>query len=363
MKYRLDKKFKSHFKNLKQVFLYVINDCNLSCPQCIYKPNIYFNIGDKEIPYETAANLLETFHSMGAKKLTILGGEPTLYGKGKDKNLGDLIELSKSIGYSYVRIDTNGIFDDEYLVNEKIKQLDEISFSIDGYDETTNDKVRGEGNFLRAINNIKKAVTLGYTANITACIYDELLEQKNEEFELEKLIYLAESLGVKRINFHALIKDGTPIDLWSGDLEVSVDKWIEFYNVIVENIEKKKYKIDVRIPQHFVTKKEFDRNPDYYGFCPAKLGERVLVHPDGIIRICSGLLGTAYSVADYVGKEIIWNSKMTNELRGHQLNKLTPCTNASKKDFAPFVPLCFSFKPLQNEYVYEKILNWDNKKN
>ena len=44
MHYKVDEEFREHFKNLKQVFMYVINECNLNCPQCIYKPNNYFTI-------------------------------------------------------------------------------------------------------------------------------------------------------------------------------------------------------------------------------------------------------------------------------------------------------------------------------
>lgn len=361
MIYNLDSKFVNHFKNIKQVFLYVINDCNLVCPQCIYKPNIYFNIGGKEIPFETAVDLMETFHSIGATKLTILGGEPTIYGRNVEKKLGDLIHQSKITGYSYVRIDTNGIFDDDYLNNDKLKMLDEISFSIDGYDEKTNDHIRGDGSFIKAINNVKRAVALGYNVNITSCLYDGLLNYNNSEYEFEKSIRLAENIGVKRINFHALIKDGTPIDLWSGDLQLKAERWIECYKIIRNNIENRKYKIEVRIPQAFITRDEFDNNMEYYGFCPAKLGERILVHPDGIIRICSGLLGTAYSIADYYDKKIVWNERLTNELRDHKCELMTPCTNRSRKDFGSYVPLCFSFKPRQSEYVYRDLLEWDRR--
>lgn len=36
-----------------------------------------------------------------------------------------------------------------------------------------------------------------------------------------------------------------------------------------------------------INKEEFEKNPEYYGYCSAKLAERVLVHPNGIIRIYS----------------------------------------------------------------------------
>lgn len=364
MNFNIDTKFLDYFKDLKQVFLYVINECNLNCPQCIYKPNNYFCIGNKEIDYHEAIALISDFYELGARKLTLLGGEPTLYGKyqGKKYLLAELIEQAKRIGYEYIRIDTNGTFDAELLENPSFQKLDEISFSMDGYDKDSCDKIRGKGVFDKETANILRAVSLGYKVDITCCVYQELLEKDMEgKFFLERLIFLAADMGVTRVNYHALIKDGTPIDLWSSDLQVTPTDWVRAYDIIESRIQNGEYPISVRIPKAFVTKEEFDCKPAYYGFCPAKLGERVLVHPDGIIRICSGLLGTAYGIANYYDGKICWNNRKTNELADHDLSRCTWCTNRGKKDYGDYVPLCFSFKPNQDEFVYKNILKWENR--
>lgn len=133
MNYKMDQKFKDFFQNnLKQVFLYLIDDCNLRCVQCLYKLDICFQVEKKEIAFEDAVKLISDFRELGAVKLTLMGGEPTLYGK-KDgnKQLLELIKKSKELGYEYVRIDTNGQFDSELLEKPEFKMLDEITFSID----------------------------------------------------------------------------------------------------------------------------------------------------------------------------------------------------------------------------------------
>ena len=342
-----------------------------------------FSIGNKEIPFNIATELLTSLYNMGARKLTLLGGEPTLYGS--EENIGhtvsDLIFHAKKIGYKYVRMDTNGTTDTLFLDDENMKNIDEISFSIDGFDAHTNDGIRGEGSFNKAVTNIRRAVELGYYIDITCCVYDDYLEKTNNndrtisgeaEYVLEKFVYFAEELNVKRINFHVLTKDSTPIDAWTGEMVASAQKWVNVYGAITRNIENNKYNIHVRIPKTFVKKEEFDSNPAYYGFCPAKLGERILIHPNGVMRICSNLLSTPYCIADYSDNEIIWNNRKTNELIDHEIDKFTPCTNSqkclyakcddsSKKDFGEYVPLCFSFKPKQYEFVYSDLLNWDDK--
>lgn len=133
MNYKMDQKFKDFFQdNLKQVFLYLIDDCNLRCVQCLYKLDICFQVEKKEIAFEDAVKLIRDFRELGAVKLTLMGGEPTLYGK-KDgnKQLLELIKKSKELGYEYVRIDTNGQFDSELLEKPEFKMLDEVTFSID----------------------------------------------------------------------------------------------------------------------------------------------------------------------------------------------------------------------------------------
>lgn len=103
MNYNMDEKFKDYFQNnLKQVFLYLIDDCNLRCVQCLYKLDICFQVEKKEIAFEDAVKLISDFREMGAVKLTLMGGEPTLY-----KPLLKLIKKAKELGYEHVRIDTN----------------------------------------------------------------------------------------------------------------------------------------------------------------------------------------------------------------------------------------------------------------
>jgi hypothetical protein len=89
-----------------------------------------------------------------------------------------------------------------------------------------------------------------------------------------------------------------------------------------------------------------------------------MVHPNGIIRICSNLICTGFGTAKYEKRMISWDYTANNEVAGHDLNTNTPCTNRSRhKKYGNLVPLCFSFKPNQNEYIWKNNLNWDNKIN
>lgn len=108
-------------------------------------------------------NLISDFREMGAVKLTLMGGEPTLYGiKENNEPLLYLIKKAKELGYEYVRIDTNGQFNSELLDKPEFKMLDEITFSLDGPTKEINDPIRGYGSFEKCVKNIKRAKELGY---------------------------------------------------------------------------------------------------------------------------------------------------------------------------------------------------------
>jgi len=295
-------------------------------------------------------------------KLTILGGEPTLYDVFHgNKDLLEVIRMAKNVGYDYVRISTNGTFEEELLERRDFKRLDEIAFSLDGFSSRINDPIRGSGTFNKITSNIKHAVKLGYTTSITCCLHKRLLEEGNDGNPLlDRMIKFAETLNVDCVNFHDLFEIGVPMDTWTGNLNPSVEEWPSIYRKIRRHIDARRYRIHVRLPTCFITKEEFGRNQEYYGYCPAKLGERVMVHPNGIIRICSNLICTSHGVAKFHDNKIVWDISNSNELLDHKLGIFTACTNRGKKNFGNFVPLCFSFKPKQEEVVWKE-LKWDTR--
>lgn len=362
-KFRMDPSFSAHFRSLHQVFMYITDRCNLECEQCIYKPSITHFINE-EIELSTALDLLSTFREMGAAKVTFLGGEPTIYGhRHGGQPLLDLIAGTKSLGFEYVRLDTNGQKTRQFLDQNDFKKLDEVAFSLDGYSAETNDPLRGKGTFLRAVDAIRHAIAAGYHVTITCCVQKLFLEQDSRgSLKLETMIRFAESLGVHQINFHDLFKVGIPMDTWTGNFAPQPHEWLPVYHEISQKMYDGQFKISVRLPQCFVTKTEFARNPEFYGYCPVKMGERVMVHPNGTIRICSNLICTGYGVARYHDGQISWDHSSANELAGHDLTRNTPCTNRSRhRNYGDLVPVCFSFKPGQEEYVWQNRLEWDRR--
>lgn len=351
---KIDAKTSEYFHNIRQVFLYLGDKCNLLCEQCLYKPNV---VKGNYIAPETARNLLKIFRDLGAFKLTVLGGEISLYDiENQYAGLLDVLQYARTIGYEYIRIDTNGQLESFFRRQNIFQYIDEVSFSIDGYNAETNDCLRGPSSFEKSVQSLKtlKRTCPKVKINITACVTKQNVFRAGSIVNfIENMIQFSHANEIGQLNFHGVFKMGVPMDVWTGDSHLPLEEWYQSVQIIRDNIERHKYPIDVRFPVHLITREEFQKHPQYYGYCPCKLGERALIHPDGIIRVCSSLLSTPYGVAHYNDTEIRWN-EYNNELTEHKMNEFTPCTNQRLLYTDKLCPVCFSLKPHQNEIVWKK---------
>ena len=359
---KMDSSFIKTFRGkVHQAFFYLIDQCNLSCDHCLYKQELTFQMGQKRIPYQNAIELMRNFHDLGAMKITFMGGEPTLHDK-----LPELILEAKRIGYSYVRIDTNGMFPESLLDTPGMKALDEITFSLDGPTEELNDALRGKGVFRKCTQSIRSAVARGYNVQITTCVQSPLTwrDPESGELPLIEMVELAKNLGVKGINMHDLFKAGIPRDTFSGKHGTSIEEYMSAFEEIFNQYEPKDENgFHVRMPQCVTTQQEFDTNPSYYGYCSVKEFDRLLVFPNGQIRICSLMIGSPYCIGYYDDESIYLNQTPTNETRDHKMSEYTPCTCQSKgKHFGQYIPLCVSFKPKQNEPVWINRHKWEERR-
>lgn len=354
---QFDEKTRIYFnRKVKQIFVYLTNVCQLRCKQCLYKPLLQHNPDD--INFVTLIDLLKDFRDYGAYKVSFLGGEPTLYHDYKnDKNFGDVVEAVKQMGYTYIRVDTNGQFPNHFLDNQKVKLLDEITFSLDGHNEETNDAVRGKGSFQKCVNNIRYAVSSGYNVQITSCVHkyscpDVVAGISN----LKKMITFAQSIGVKSINFHPILKVGIARDSWIEDTDIAVDTWKEIYKNLITAVLNEQFEIKVRIPMRFVEKDKILHSRNCYLYCPLEMGERALIMPDGQIKVCAFTIGTDECVARYDSSKVVFQQKMNETSKLGTLESDKVCYNQIIID-TNTVPLCMSFKPYQSEVVWESIQN------
>lgn len=348
-------------KKVRQVFVYITSRCQLHCRQCLYKPLLCSESTD--ISFEILQELLTVFKSLGAYKISFLGGEPTLYHDFKsNKTFADVLKLCKTIGYEYARFDTNGQFSANFLEQEDLNCADEITFSLDGFNKETNDIVRGKGSFERCLSNIGIAVRHGYKVQITMCVHNDVCPSVEIGItNIERMISFAESLGVSAINFHPILKVGIARDSWIDNTNISPHVWRMIYRAIQERNSNNAYSISVRLPMRFVEKSVYDQNINKFSYCPLQLAERALIMPDGTIKVCAFTIGTPYHIANYDESALILYTgefseysmcKNHNSTKSYESNCLFQKINSNH-----FVPLCMSFKPHQKEIVWNELIS------
>lgn len=244
-----------------------------------------------------------------------------------------------------------------FLDMKKIKLLNEITFSLDGHDENTNDAVRGKGTYIKCVDNIKYAVSKGYRVQITSCVHKYSCDDEYTGIDnLKKLIRFAERLGVYSINFHPILKAGIVRDKWIDDTDIMPDTWKVIYEELMRLVLKDEFKIKIRIPMSFCKKEDAALYREKYFYCPLEMGERALIMPDGQIKVCAFSIGDDICIARFNSKSVHFEEKNNETAKIGTLNKGLLCYK-QKINSEFLIPLCMAFKPYQSELVWEDIKN------
>ena len=145
----------------------ITNQCNIRCKHCYEGEKCMKQLDDSQI-----RNIFEKLLASNILQLTITGGEALLV-----KNLSEYVRkcLKKGI---MINIFTNGI-----LLNDFVDELGDIenrnllSFevSIDGA-QTEHDYIRGRGNYIKTVSNIRYTIKKGYKI-ITNTVIMELIRR------------------------------------------------------------------------------------------------------------------------------------------------------------------------------------------
>jgi len=124
--------------------IFITDKCNLQCKHCC----IYAQTNPITKSYVQVEDDLRYCYRQGARFVDFEGGEPTLWREG-GKNLNDLIDLAKKIGFYSTTVTTNAQRDFSDC------KADSIWVSLDGYGKF-HDEIRGQGAFDNLVKNIEK---------------------------------------------------------------------------------------------------------------------------------------------------------------------------------------------------------------
>lgn len=144
--------------SIKCLKIRVNSECNLACDMCSWKKQA------KALPEEVLRNLILRAKIAGVRGINLTGGEPTLLPK-----LKDILKFIKDQG-CVVSLSTNGYVKPERL-KEIVPLLDRVDISLDSFDATVHDRIRGKaGAFKETMGTIKLLAAAGIKPHINVTI-------------------------------------------------------------------------------------------------------------------------------------------------------------------------------------------------
>lgn len=284
-----------------QFYFILTLSCNLSCPHCIRQYSSFPH--QDELKLKDIQNLVTQIQENKLSIIPILtGGEPTL-----SKDFLDILEyLSKS--YPKVFICSNGIINNNQLLQKVINYSNSVfQISIDG-DNHTHNLLRGEGSFEKAFSTIdylcKNNVAVSVSTTVNKANIDSLYHLSKY---LEKRQILSWKLSMEQ-NFNNL-KDIPTVEEWNSFVDeiihiakvpVQISKLFDF--TLFEKMEKKYGK-------HCIEKNVVPS----CGFCRTKC----YIYPDLSVRGCTCIENSCFGKLNENKLEDILNSMKLgiNELK------------------------------------------------
>jgi len=178
--------------------------CTARCNTCSTRKSLHqAKLQEKQLGLSDWKNLFSEAHVLGLNKLTISGGEPTLY-----KDLSGLIEEGKRYGWE-LGLNTNGSRITPAFAMRLLKAgLNIASISLYSDQPAFHDSVRNHpGLWQKAIDGIKSFATLRETVDPSFRVNMQTILCKDNFRQFPELIRLAYQLKVCGITFSYLEGD------------------------------------------------------------------------------------------------------------------------------------------------------------
>ncbi len=171
---------------LRELWIQINNACNLTCTHCLVSSGPGEERG---LPLERLTALVDRAVELGLERLYITGGEPFVR-----KDIFELLHHGPGTHGLEIIILTNAtVF--RGPIRQGLGTLDRsrvrFQVSIDGACAETNDRIRGQGTFAKALDGARLLADLGFDVSLSTVAVKQNLE------ELSELPAIARSVGAK----------------------------------------------------------------------------------------------------------------------------------------------------------------------
>ncbi|MEM0153492.1 MAG: radical SAM protein [Ignisphaera sp.] len=212
------------------------NVCNMRCLHCYQK-------ADRPLPTELSLweklKVVEELDGLGIASIALSGGEPTLH-----PDYLTVIKMAARRGI-YVATATNGWRFAE--LDELKKAVDAglryVEVSVDSASMKKHDRFRGvDGSWTRAVRTLENAVKINLSHAMAVTITKYNID------EIDDILDLAESIGVKRVVFFNFIPVGRGVNIVDADLDPVEREY--FMKYIYREMKRRKMEIYTTAPQY-----------------------------------------------------------------------------------------------------------------
>jgi len=214
---------------LQELWLDVTALCHGACQHC-YKPQT----GPHHFPLSELEDLLLQAKTLGTANLIITGGEPLLH-----PEFSRLMTLARAVSDWTIKVITGGRTPSSEIVDPILGNADIVQVSLDGLDKDTNDPIRGEGAFERAVALLKALTECEYGHRARVGIgFTPFPQNISQIEEMHKWAY---AQGMDFVHFNHL-KPGTKFFTDLRKREEQISK--EFFKKCVQSIDKLTVRIE-----------------------------------------------------------------------------------------------------------------------
>lgn len=170
-------------EGLRELWLQVNNNCNLSCSHCL----VGSGPGkEKGLPSEQLVSLVDRAVELGLERLYITGGEPFVR-----RDIFPLLRHATEVRGLEAIVLTNGTVL-QGPIRAGLAALDRarvrFQVSIDGAHPATNDSIRGQGTHARALDGARLLADAGFDVSLTTVTTRENLAELAEIPELVRAV-------------------------------------------------------------------------------------------------------------------------------------------------------------------------------
>ena len=210
--------------------------CNLRCIYCMPSKGVEKKSHDQILSVERIKELVESFASLGIKKVRLTGGEPLVR-----KGFIDIVKAIRSIpSIEEICLTTNGTLLKEFAKPLKDAGLDRLNISLDTLNEEKYHRLTRVGNISDVLEGIKEAKRVGFKDIKVNCVLihnfndDELEAFKDFAVSNEltvrfiELMPIGESLKLSKDSY---ISNNIVLDTLKGLIPLGSDEVASYYQI------------------------------------------------------------------------------------------------------------------------------------